>query len=94
MWYLIIQMIILKRTLLTSCLYFKNVIITRLVGTVALCVVIVSMENVAVTWTEVAQADATPGRLEDFVIKVKTNSNIQLFHIHIVIKKKHANSYY
>nr|XP_022307435.1 uncharacterized protein LOC111113438 [Crassostrea virginica] len=47
----------------------KNVIITRLVGTVALCVATVSMAKVAITWTEVAQMDATPGGLIECVIK-------------------------
>ena len=51
--------------------YLKNVIITRLVGTVALCVATVSMAKVAITWTEVAQMDATPGGLIECVIKVK-----------------------
>ena len=61
---------------------------TRLVRTVALYAATVSMENVAITWTEVAQMDATPGRLEDSVIKVKAKTNIQLFHTHIVKKEK------
>ena len=54
-----------------SWLLFKNVIITRLVGTVALCVVAVPMENVAITLTEVAQMDAMQGGLKEHVIKVK-----------------------
>ena len=46
-------------------------IITRLVGTVALCVAAVPVENVAITWTEVAQMDAMQGGLKEHVIKVK-----------------------
>ena len=52
-------------------------ITTRLVGTVALYVATVSMENVAITWTEVAQLDAMPGGLKERVIKVKINCNIK-----------------
>lgn len=60
--------------------------ITRLVWTVTYCVATALMENVAITWTELAQTDATPAGLENYVIQVKNKSNVQLFHNYIVIK--------
>ena len=45
--------------------------ITRLAWTVTERVETVSMENGAITLTEVAQTDATPGGLKECVIQVK-----------------------